>query len=200
MGDEVVSYYFLLSCDRTLLVQSLQRLSPGLVFLRCFARLRSASRPRTDAKLGDLSDVPEQRLKEVQAVIKSIRDLWRKRSGALAGVSSGCNEVLVVSAIFGNGDWALLLGAWSDLRIDTLQRLSGLSRQASSFSESLSKAFWDVASCSWPLVRSLDTPRLSWLHLLTWVPWTKVSLAQLQGNEWSSEARYWTFLVVASTC
>ena len=56
-------------------------------------------------KFGDLSDVPEQRLKEVQAVIKSIRDLWRKGSGAPDILSSGsCNKVLVVSATFGNGD------------------------------------------------------------------------------------------------
>lgn len=52
---------------------------------------------------GDLSDVPPQRLKEVKAVIKSTRDLWRK--GSVGGVSH--------------------LREW----IDTLQRLSGLSRQ-----------------------------------------------------------------------
>ncbi|CAE7317867.1 fam58a [Symbiodinium pilosum] len=52
---------------------------------------------------GDLSDVPTQRLKEVKSVIKSIRDLWR--SGRVGSVSH--------------------LREW----IDTLQRLSGLSRQ-----------------------------------------------------------------------
>lgn len=52
---------------------------------------------------GDLSDVPPQRLREVKAVIKSTRDLWRK--GSVGGVSH--------------------LREW----IDTLQRLSGLSRQ-----------------------------------------------------------------------
>eukprot|EP00435_Cladocopium_sp_Y103_P068050 s765_g31.t1 len=52
---------------------------------------------------GDLSDVPPQRLKEVKTVIKSTRDLWRK--GSVGGVSH--------------------LREW----IDTLQRLSGLSRQ-----------------------------------------------------------------------
>jgi len=52
---------------------------------------------------GDLSDVPSQRLKEVKGVIKSIRDLWR--SGRVGSVSH--------------------LREW----IDTLQRLSGLSRQ-----------------------------------------------------------------------
>jgi len=51
---------------------------------------------------GDLSDVPSQRLKEVKGVIKSIRD-WR--SGRVGSVSH--------------------LREW----IDTLQRLSGLSRQ-----------------------------------------------------------------------
>ncbi|CAK9085270.1 unnamed protein product [Durusdinium trenchii] len=54
-------------------------------------------------KFGDLSDVPPQRLKEVKAVIKSTRDLWQK--GRVGGVSH--------------------LREW----IDTLQRLSGLSRQ-----------------------------------------------------------------------
>ncbi|CAE7217927.1 glpF6 [Symbiodinium natans] len=52
---------------------------------------------------GDLSDVPAQRLKEVKGIIKSIRDLWR--SGRVGSVSH--------------------LREW----IDTLQRLSGLSRQ-----------------------------------------------------------------------
>jgi len=54
-------------------------------------------------KYGDLSDVPAQRVKEVKLVIQKIRDLWRR--GSVGGVSQ--------------------LREW----IDTLQRLSGLSRQ-----------------------------------------------------------------------
>ncbi|CAL1164509.1 unnamed protein product [Cladocopium goreaui] len=54
---------------------------------------------------GDLSDVPPQRLKEVKAVIKSTRDLWRKGSGVPGDpwFRLGIVGVWAASVIFENG-------------------------------------------------------------------------------------------------